>query len=77
MGETPAPDRRSEPGMCLCPGDDVIDLESNRYVPIAHSWPLEPQLEHSVGHGGVLDRIDALLFVVPAVYYLVRILKIG
>ena len=26
------------------------------------------------GHGGVLDRFDALLFVLPAVYYLVRIL---
>ena len=25
------------------------------------------------GHGGFLDRIDALLFVVPATYYLVRL----
>ncbi len=29
------------------------------------------------GHGGVLDRFDAILFCLPAVYYLARYLKIG
>lgn len=29
------------------------------------------------GHGGVLDRFDALLFVLPATYYLVRVLDLG
>jgi phosphatidate cytidylyltransferase len=29
------------------------------------------------GHGGVLDRFDAILFCLPAVYYLVRLLDIA
>jgi phosphatidate cytidylyltransferase len=29
------------------------------------------------GHGGVLDRFDAVLFVLPAAYYLVKLLKLG
>jgi phosphatidate cytidylyltransferase len=28
-------------------------------------------------HGGVLDRIDAMLFVIPATYYLAKLLKIA
>lgn len=29
------------------------------------------------GHGGVMDRFDALLFVLPATYYLVRLLQLA
>jgi phosphatidate cytidylyltransferase len=29
------------------------------------------------GHGGILDRVDAILFVLPATYYLVRVLGLG
>jgi CDP-diglyceride synthetase len=29
------------------------------------------------GHGGVLDRFDAMLFVLPAVYYLVKLLYVA
>ena len=29
------------------------------------------------GHGGVVDRIDGLIFVLPVTYYLVNILNIG
>ena len=29
------------------------------------------------GHGGLVDRIDGILFVLPATYYLAHILNIG
>jgi phosphatidate cytidylyltransferase len=29
------------------------------------------------GHGGLLDRFDGLLFVLPATYYLLVYLKLG
>jgi len=29
------------------------------------------------GHGGILDRFDAILFCLPAVYYLVRLLELN
>ena len=28
-------------------------------------------------HGGLLDRFDALLFVLPTTYYMVRVLGLG
>lgn len=55
----------------LAPIGDLVESMIKRDLAVKDMGSILP------GHGGLIDRFDAILFVLPAAYYLVRLLEIA